>query len=305
MNYLHRWIIVGIISVGICGTSWAATVVERRDTQGNKQKLTMNEQQARLESPKTLNFYTLINLEEEKVYLVNDKKKRIVKMDIIGKPPKPPKNMPLPRNMPKPPWGKFMRAQLIQKGKGPIIAGYFTKRYEIRAYGKAQGNKWDKVCSDNYFSKRAFEIVGFKKFLEAMYQMSNSRKPNIKGMPIHPCQQAHDELEIESRKFGIPMKSVIKGNNRNDKVRHEIVNIKTDVKVSTDFFVLPEHYKMITEQEMIKEQQAAMKKWREESRQRDDYRQMPQRGYGQPDDRRDMPPPGRYEQPNDYRYPPR
>jgi hypothetical protein len=291
MNYLHRWIIIGIVSAGICGTSWAATVVERRDTQGNKQKITMDEQYAYVENPKVLNFYMLINLEEEKVYMVNDKDKRFVKMDIIGKPHTPPKDMP--RHFPKPPWGKFVEAELIPKGEGPQIAGYPTKRYEIKAHGRAQGRAWDRTCSDNYFSKQAFEVAYLNKFLEAMYQMSNSRQPKIKGMPIHPCQQAHEELENKFRKLGIPMKAMLKGGKKN-RVRHEIISIKTDVKISANLFTLPTGYERITEQEMIEEQQAAMKKLKEKFKQREGYSG---RDYG-----RERVPPRNYEQPNNYHY---
>jgi translation elongation factor P/translation initiation factor 5A len=287
MNYWYHRIIVGAVIVSVTPT-WAATIVERRDTRGDKQKIIMEKQHARIETSNS-NFYTLIDLEKEKAYMVNADKKELMVMNIVGTPPQPPANMPpLPKSA-------AVKAELVKQGKGPEIAGFTTVNYQVIAD--------DKVCSENYFSSAAVKVPYIKAFIDAMYQMSNSRKP--KGLPVHPCQQAHDDLEAQSMKLGVPMKSIIKGRGKKgDKVRYEIISIQTDVKVPEDTFTLPKKYQLQTEAQMLEQQQQAMRKWQEraeqpdsrprgEDRRYDDRYLPPPRGEDRRYDDRYLPPPPR------------
>ncbi len=242
---LSRWIIIGL--AGMCSTSWAATVV-KRELQGNTEKIIMEGQQVRIETQNS-NYYTLMYLAQSKTYMIEVKEKRIIEMDIVGKPPKLPPNR---HPMPKPPWGDSVNAELVEKGNGPNIAGYPTKRYQIKALGKA--------CSDNYFSKEVASHIDA--FLEASDKMINSRK--IKGMFVHPCQQAYDDLKAKMRKQGVSMKLVLKGGKKGDMVMYEITDIQTNVKVSAALFKLPMGYKTISEQKMIEERQVKMKAFMEQ-----------------------------------------
>ncbi|KHD08700.1 hypothetical protein PN36_31385 [Candidatus Thiomargarita nelsonii] len=253
MSDLHRRIIVGIFTACVCSGSFAATVVERNEM-GKIQKIILDEHAARIDSSVS-NYYTLLYLDKGKAYMVNTKEKRIVEMNIIGTPPKLPQNMP--------PWQArrdrpSQKAELVKKGNGPSIDGYPTINYQVKTNGQ--------LCSENYFSKKAAQVPYLKAFIRAMSDMTNSRK--IKGMPVHPCQKAHDDLAAESMSLGFPMKSVVKMDKRGG-VRFEIISIKTDVDVSADTFTLPKRgYDVISEQQMIAEGQAKMRQWMEESKQR-------------------------------------
>jgi hypothetical protein len=278
MNYWYHRIIVGVIIISVTPT-WAATIVERRDTRGDKQKIIMEEQHARIETSNP-NFYTLIDLGKKKAYMVNAERKELMVMAIVGTPLQP------PRDMPPPPKTSAVKAELIEKGKGPKIAGFTTVNYQVIADGK--------VCSENYFSSEAVKVPYVKAFIDAMYQMSSSRKPQ--GLPVHPCQQAHDELEAQSMKLGVPMKSIIKsGSEKGDKVRYEIISIQTDVKVPADIFTLPKKYQLKTEAQMLEEQQQAMRKWQGEAEQRGGRMPPPRSEDGRYDDRYLPPPPPRSE----------
>jgi hypothetical protein len=263
MNHIQRGIIVGIVSASVCGASFAATVVERREM-GKIQTITLDKHNARINSS-VPDYYTLMDLKKGKAYMVDTKEKRTVEMNIIGTPPKPSQNMPRWQQRSQSSQDRRERpsviAELVEKGRGPRIAGYPTVNYQVKANGQ--------VCSDNYFSKKAAQVPYIKDLIKAMSDMSTSRK--IKGMPVHPCQKAHDDLEAKSMTLGVPMKSVIKlGQRGGDKVRFEIIRIKTDVEVYADTFSLPAGYRVISEQEMIAEGQAQMRKWMEEAKQRGD-----------------------------------
>lgn len=209
------------------------------------------------------------------MYLVDAHKKRIVEMDIKGVPPKLPQQMP-----PKPPWGDSVGAEFVKKGQGPKIAGYPTMHYQVQAdVPDRRGNMRSITCSDNYFSTEAVQKVAYlNKFIEIMFEMSNSRK--LKGMPAPFCQQAFHELEEESMQLGIPMKTVLKGGGEmGDRVKHEIIRIQTDAKVSADTFVLPRYDDKISEQEMKEEMRKEMMKRMEEAKQRGDHRYAPGDSY--------------------------
>ena len=288
MNYWYHRIMVGVVIISVTPT-WAATVVERRDTRGDKQKIIMEEQHALIKTADP-NFYTLIDLEKEKAYMVNVEKQELMVMDIVGTPPKP------PRDMPPLPEATAVKAELVENGKGPKIAGFTTMNYQVIADGK--------VCSENYFSSAAEKVPYVKAFIDAMYQMSSSRK--LKGLPVHPCQQAHDELEAQSMKLGVPMKSIIKGRGESgDKIRYEIISIQTDIKVPDDIFTLPKKYQLKTEAQMLKEQQQAMRKWQEEAEPRGGRMPSPRGEEGAYDDRYSPPFRGeerRYDDSEDSRY---
>jgi len=244
MKFHHSLIMGGLLSAYLF-PSEAATLIEQQDNKGT-QKVFLADQQVRLESGEP-SRYRLIDLPSKKAYTIDTKEQRIVEMEVAGTPPALPSNMPsLPKASP-------VEAELVKKGEGPKIAGYATVNYEVTANGK--------VCSENYFSKEAAKIAHLNEFMEAMYTLSSSRKP--KGMPMPPCQQAHDNLEKESMALGVPMKSVIKWGDK-EKVRHEVKRIQTDVTVAKDFFDLPKGFKRITEEEMIKENTEKMQDWMKE-----------------------------------------
>jgi len=287
MNDLLYWIILAIISTSVM-PSWAATVIERSGFREDKQLVILDKHQARIGSANCdlrilrdlkkkretadCDIYTLLDLQKKKAYLVNHQEETVVTMDIEGKPMKLRENLPsmrqqLQQSSKK---DKPITAKLVKRDKSPFIAGYPTVVYQVTANGK--------MCSKIYFSKKAANIQFLKDFLEAMRKLSSSRQPpRPKGMPIHPCRQAHDELEAEFSQLGIPMKMVIKkrkgtkekeGKRKNKIIFHKISKIKKNIKISPTILALPKGYKVMTEQEMQAQQQAKFEQWQQAQQQR-------------------------------------
>jgi hypothetical protein len=272
MNFFNRILIIGIASAIACSTSWAATVIERNEF-GKQQTITLDEEQVRIDSP-IPHIYMLMDLKKAKVYMINTKEREIVKMNLVGESPQPPRQMrERSRDRQQQSWQQTTKPELVHKGKGPNIAGYPTVSYQVKAN--------DKVCSENYFSHPAAEVAYLENFIKAMSKMANSRKP--KGMPLPPCLKAYEQLEAKSMKLGIPMKIIFKGGRQGDKVADEITSIKTNVKVAANTFALPTDYKMMTEQEMREKAQQEMRRRMEEARQgggQSSYRMPPRQGDG-------------------------
>ena len=269
MNFLNRVLIVSIASAILCSTSWAATVIERNEF-GKQQTITLDKHQVRIDSP-VPNIYILMDLETEKVYMINTKEKEMIKMNLVRKSPQSPRDMRERSSRDRsqqsqPRWEQSNKSELIHKEQGPNLTGYPTVIYQVKANGK--------ICSETYFSQPAAEVTYVEDFIKAMSKMAHSRKP--KGMQLPPCLKAHDELRAKSRKLGIPMKTILKGGPQGDKMAEEITSIKADVEISADTFALPTDYKVMTEQEMIEKGQQKMRRQMEQSQQHS------KRSYGMP-----------------------
>jgi hypothetical protein len=288
---------VGILSVSVCGATWAATIIERQEM-GKTKTITLDRQHVRIDSSDP-NFYIIMDLNRGESYMVNAKERRIVKIKVVGTPPSPPQD--------EPPWGRRsqpsrdtsknqpIKAKLLKIGNGSRIAGYPTVNYEIKANNK--------VCSKNYFSKQAANVPYIMDFINAISRMSSSRR--IKGMPLPPCFQAYNDLETEYMKLGMPMKTVVKGKKGNI-VMYEITRIQTNVNVPSNIFRLP-NYQIISEQQMIKESQAKMEKWRREAEQagkQHQYNRPPQQQDRNDYRRRDYNKPPQSYRNRDYNRPP-
>ena len=244
MNQLQRGIMVGILSACVCGTTWAATIIERKEM-GKTQKVTLEGENVRIDSSSP-NFYILMDLKKGNVYMVNGKERRIVELKIIGTPRTlPPQYKQQTQKQP-------IKAQLVKIGNSSSIAGYPTVKYEMKANNK--------VCANSSFSKEAADIPYVQDFLNAISNLSSSRQ--IKGMPLSPCIQANNDLSADYMKLGMSMKTVVKGK-KGDTVLYEITRIKTDIGVPSKLFRLP-NYQIITEQEMIKENMAKRNQWHRE-----------------------------------------
>jgi hypothetical protein len=206
--------------------------------QGRTERLTVSEDHARVDTERK-GFYTLVDLKNNKIFLIHTEKKEIVERSL-----KAPASAELPEGMPLPPETPVKGIELVEKEAGPEIAGYATKHYQIIADGE--------VCADSYLSAAAAEVSHLKGFLKAMEDMSMPPKEMITRMPA--CTQAQLKMKTEFFEKGLPLRSVSKEGT----VTYEIKSIKTDVDVPADTFELPVGYKVLTEEEMRKQMQEMM-----------------------------------------------
>lgn len=231
MTKLQNLIIIGVSSVGICNASLAATQVERRNIEAKIETITIDGSMVRLNTNDP-NNYSVIDMDKGKMYIVDAHKRQIVNMDIIGKPPEISRRNFRAQNP--------ITAKLIKKRSNKLIAGYSTTKYVLKVDGR--------TCSKYYFSKQLEKITDFKRYIDTMSKMENSRK--VQGMPMPPCIRGHNKLKNKMKALGISMKMVIMMGKMGSRVLHEIVSVKTNVTVPANSFNVPSGYRMISEQEM-------------------------------------------------------
>ncbi len=234
MTKLQKLIIIGVSSVGICNASLAATQVERRNIEAKIETIIIDGSMVRLNTDDP-NHYNVIDMDKGKMYIVDASKRQIIRMDIIGKPPKISRNNFRAQNP--------ITAKLVKKRSNRLIAGYSTTKYVLKVDGR--------TCSKNYFSKQLEKITDFKRYTDTMLKMEDSRK--VQGMPMPPCIRGYNKLEPQMKALGISMKMEIMMGTMGSRVLYEIVNVKTNVTVPANSFDLPRGYRIISEQEMMRQ----------------------------------------------------
>lgn len=235
MTKLQNLIIIGVSSVGICSASLAATKVERRNIEAKIETIIIDGSMVRINSGDS-NHYSVIDMDKGKMYVVDASNRRIIKMDIIGKPPEVSMHNFRAQNP--------IKAKLVKKRSNKLIAGYSTTKHVLKVDGR--------TCSKYYFSKNLEKVTDFRRYIDTMSKMEASRK--VQGMPMPPCVRGHDKLKKQMKALGISMKMQIMMGKMGNRVLHEIVKVKTNVKVPANIFNLPMGYKMISEQEMMQRQ---------------------------------------------------
>lgn len=251
MLNLPRSLIFSLSSLMLAPTTWAATQIEHRDGMGTVQKVLIDQNNARMETPDP-SRYSLFQMREKKMFAVDTKEKRIIEISL--NPPKPANTATQTTLNTSSP----VQAKLLKQGASDEIASYATVHYQILAN--------DTVCSDDYFSDAAAKLENIQPFIDAMYAMSSARRKAMANMPFipkDPCMMIGDSLETEYTKLGLPMKSV----NKDGKLQHEVVSIKTGVNVAPDYFKLPAGFQMLSEADAMKNMQSEFVKKMDAARQ--------------------------------------
>jgi hypothetical protein len=247
MNWKNRTLFLAMGLACVALNSQAATQLKNQDAMGGINNILINDTQARMETPKE-GQYMIMQFKDKKAYAINDKQKQIVDMDA-----------PMPENKPNPakpegdaPKPAEVKAELVKKDAGPKIAGYDTVHYQVLANGE--------VCSDEYLSSEALKVAHIKDFIQGMQDFAQERRKQMGGMGAmmqqRPCFAAKEQLNEQFNQAGLSMRSVDKAG----KTKHEIIEIKTDVKTDEQTFTLPKDYAVTTPFEMMQKALANLPK---------------------------------------------
>lgn len=230
-----------IIAAGILmGEATAGTLIESTDNAGNHVSIRINDSKARIESG-DLEGYMLMNMDEEKIYIVSTEEHAVVDLSLS------------PHNSASPDASKSgklerPRATFIDQGKGPEIAGYSTVHYRVMM--------GDTHCFDEYLSKGAVDNPEIHRFIRIMAKQSQAEEN--KGMSEYfasdnPCEAEEEVMDGQYLSLGIPLRTL---DNHGVSV-HEVSRIQNDVTFPDDTFAFPKDYPVVTRAEMM---QRAMKR---------------------------------------------
>jgi hypothetical protein len=226
-QYIAIAIVTAYSSVTLAGQT--ATIIKNKSSLGFYQDITITKEFARIDTGK--NRYMLVNLNEKKMYAVDNDKKVVIN---FSEEPKAQQKPPI-----KNPEHK-VETKVIKKGDGPKIAGYTTVEYQILANGK--------VCSNEFVSADALNIEHVKEFALSMKAMTDDKRKTAPKFMQAPCMMAKSEAENQFMELGLPIRTVSK----DGKILREITEINTKVSIKDDVFLMPKGYAKTTPQEMMK-----------------------------------------------------
>jgi len=208
-------------------TAIASTLIEVTSKEGGQTQIMMDSNKARIGMGEGQG-YMLIDYKKQTMFAVVPEKKQI--LDMSG-------DMPSMGGRPAP----KIKTELVSNGSGPTIAGYSTKKFTLKAEGKA--------CGTLFGSKAAMEATGIARLFESMKAMAEKQRAAMGGYAamIDVCTRANMDFASQGLKVGVPMRML----DANGKITSEIKSIKTDASLPANVFTLPQGYETISMAEQM------------------------------------------------------
>ena len=121
-------------------------------------------------------------------------------------------------------------------GKGPVIAGYATKKYNLSVNGQA--------CEQTLVSKQALIDTRLGNLMEKLgtINFNPAFEQNMSA-----CDRADGLFVVHMKKLGMPLGVI----HLDGRMRSKVKRITKNVKVPTGGFKLPKGYRQITMQQKI------------------------------------------------------
>ena len=210
----------------------AAVLIESRDHSGERTRIYLQDQKARIETASQDGFMVL-DLSKKKLKLIIHEHKAILDLSDIFSTRSQTYNSE----------GEFIESYIESKGLGPRIAGYETEEYEIFSN--------DKYCGSAFVSVRAIQETGFRKFFTVLNKLSDhvQRKMAVKAFLPQPslCDQAATNVGNQLLNTGFPLRFT----NQHKQQRNEVTNINTRATLPTNAFLIPASYQPTTPAEFL------------------------------------------------------
>lgn len=125
--------------------------------------------------------------------------------------------------------------KLKDKGGGPKIAGYSTRKYELIANGES--------CGTIYASRKLLKNNNVRAIFDSMRSMqqhNRSMRGGMSGM-MSVCDQANMQQADVIESSGVPMRMI----DQNGKLESEVLAVDTNKKFAGNHYALPADMKVV------------------------------------------------------------
>ena len=214
-------------------TSPAAADVElkMRDSQSGVSTITSNGSKARIDND-GMPGYVVVDFAAGSMSMVNPQRQEILEMNInetgatVG-------------------GGSPVQISLKEKGGGPVVAGYQTRKYEYSANG-------DK-CGTVYTSSKLLKNSAIRSLFDSMLAFQKQSRNMMGGFSgfLKPCDQAGFELADALGSKGAPMRML----NASGNLVSEVTSVNRDKSIAASHYDLPAGMKRVSVDEMMNQAQ--------------------------------------------------
>ena len=125
--------------------------------------------------------------------------------------------------------------KLKDKGGGPKIAGYSTRKYELIANGEN--------CGAIYASRKLLKNNNVRAMFDSMRSMQQNTRSMRGGMSgmMSVCDQANMQQADVIESSGVPMRMI----DQNGKLESEVLSVDTNKKFAGNHYALPADMKIV------------------------------------------------------------
>lgn len=131
--------------------------------------------------------------------------------------------------------------KLLNKGKGPTIAGFKTQVYSLQVNGKN--------CGTIFGSKKLLNKKGIKEIFSALSQLQNQTQNMMgayRGM-MGECEQAELQMSNSYNTTGAPMRLL----DQQGQLESEVRKINDNAKTPASYYKIPATYRVTNMQEKM------------------------------------------------------
>lgn len=226
-------------------SSFAASMIESRDGQGNISQIFIEGDKARIELPRE-NAYIVMDVRNRTMHVVLHNERTVMDMsDLFQNSGSTGGGQSQ---------GAYVDTYTKTRGLGPRIAGYETEEYEIYANNN--------YCGSLFVSVVAMNEIGLRKFARAFQEMTDQVEKNITGMTgmqmnqyMDPCDQANEKLSDQLQDIGFPLKAI----DARRRLETLVTRIERNTRLPSNAFVIPAAYQKTNPAKMMKDAMQQMK----------------------------------------------
>lgn len=229
---MYKATLMSILLISAINFVFADTLIKIKTEDGSISEIQSNGKSTRLSmAPEP--GYVLINHSNNNMYIVMPEERTILNMKAEKSPAIPPAKLDV---------------KIRELGKGPTIAGYATKKFNLTADGQD--------CGTIFGSQQALNNSDINKVFVAVNEIMASQNQMTGGMsPMKDaCEQADMDLLGQTKMTGLPLKTL----DANGALTSEVISINTREKFSDKNFDLPPDYTITTMAEMMQDMQQQM-----------------------------------------------
>jgi len=221
MKIIVTKLIVPVLLLMSCNV-FAATLIETDDAEGS-QKMWIEGSKMRVQMDAT-GQYMLADFKRKKVYIVAPSKQELIDASDFVQQSK--KNT------------RGLNVKVDYVGKGPTIAGYSTKKYNLSVNGQA--------CEQALLSRQALKDAR----LEIMMENMGSIDLNVMGSQfMSVCDRAESLFARRMKNLGMPLGTI----ERDGRLRGKVKSIVKNAKLPAGGFNLPKGYRRVSMQQKMQD----------------------------------------------------
>ena len=245
-----------LVSLALFANATADVQMTVKDGFGNNSIFSSNGQLVRIDGQQMPGFI-IIDYAKGEFFMVDSKRNEIMKtslsqVDVVND-------------------VATLKISLKDKGSGPKIAGFLTRKFELIADGEP--------CGLVYASSKLLENSDVRAIFESMRNMQQFSRRMMEGMSgiLPVCQRASMQSADAIESSGAPLRVVAKG----DKLISEVLTVDTDKKFDSKHYALPDGMEIVDMSEKMSQAARQNQQMMKNMPDMDEMMQQMQQGDGQ------------------------